>query len=321
LLQPLSKNEALHSSSLEGTHATPEQLLLFSLNPTEPKSVRDQSNAWLEVANYDSALKMGCQILQERPLSIAIVKELHARLLKGVRGGEKLSGHIRTQQVYIGPGTRFVPPPPHAVLDCLEALIRTAQAPRGQIDPLVLAFMIHYQFGAIHPFEDGNGRIGRVILSLLIWKWSNHHLPWLYMSAYFEKNKNEYFDALYDVSATGNWERWIEFCLHGTIEQAKDAIRRCELLVVLKKEMHRSCDDAARLHSIIDDLFNNYFITIPAVAATYNISYPTAKNDVARLIDRGILSELPGQRPKVYFSTEMRRICYNDDPDADRTVS
>lgn len=321
LLQPLSKNEALHSSSLEGTYATPEQLLLFTMNPVEPKSASDQSNAWLEVANYDNAMKIGCQILKERPLSLGVLKELHARLLKGVRGEEKHSGNFRNKQVYIGAKARFVPPPPHALTDCLEALIAVAHNPDPQIDPLILAFMIHYQFETIHPFEDGNGRIGRVLLSLLIWKWSNHYLPWLYMSAYYEKNKDEYFDSLYDVSAIGNWNRWIEFCLLGAVEQAKDAIRRCELLVALKKEMYRKCDDAARQHAIIDDLFMNFFVSIPLVAKAYGVSYPTAKNDIARLIERDILRELPNQHPKIFFSPEMRKICYDENPDAGQPYS
>jgi Fic family protein len=170
----------LKSSSLEGTYATPEQLLLFEIEPREPKSSKDPVNSWREVSNYSRALRIGQDLLSDLPISLRLIKELHKELLRGVRGENKNPGNFRRTQVHIGSDRRFIPPPPTKVKDCLndlELYIHT----ENNIDPLIAAFMVHYQFETIHPFMDGNGRVGRLLLSLMIFQNCNLKSPWLYL--------------------------------------------------------------------------------------------------------------------------------------------
>jgi Fic family protein len=165
LLRPLQRREALTSSSLEGTYATPEQLLLFEIDPKEPQSPNDPESAWQEVRNYSRALDLGLRLLLERPLTLNLIREIHRTLLMGVRGTNKDPGNFRRTQVHIGSDRRFIPPPPNEVMPCLYAL-ETAIHQEKSIDPLIFCFMAHYQFETIHPFLDGNGRVGRLLLSL-----------------------------------------------------------------------------------------------------------------------------------------------------------
>lgn len=181
-------------------------------------------------------------------------------------------------------------------------------------DPLVLCYLVHYQFETIHPFLDGNGRVGRLLLALMTWKECNLTMPWLYMSAFFERHKDEYISGLFDVSANGNWQGWIDFCLTGTIEQARDSIRRCDLLGRLKEEMHqRTTSGSGRLHQIVDGLFQTPMVTIPIVRDEMDVSYPTAKGDVEHLVNSGILAPLDVQsRPKVFYAPAIFSIAYKD---------
>ena len=201
LLRPLQQREALRSSSMEGTYATPEELLLYQAEPREPRSSDDRVNAWREVFNYGQALTAGKEILDEGyPLSLQLIRTLHAELLRGVRGEEKAPGEFRQRQVQVGAGGRFIPPPAHYLPECLEALEQSLAAQTG-IDPLIRAFMVHYQFEAIHPFNDGNGRVGRLLLSLHIYRSMELGSPWLYLSPFFERHKDDYIDSLFRVSA------------------------------------------------------------------------------------------------------------------------
>jgi len=166
LLKPLQHREALKSSSLEGTYATPEELLLFEMGPKEPKSQHDQVNSWKEVYNYGNALRKGQKLLaEELPISLRLIKELHKELLSGVRGNQRDPGNFRRSQVHIGSDKRFVPPPPNETTTCLHGLENFIHA-ENDIDPLIFCFLVHYQFETIHPFLDGNGRVGRLLLSL-----------------------------------------------------------------------------------------------------------------------------------------------------------
>ncbi len=188
-------------------------------------------------------------------------------------------------------------------------------------DPLVRAYVVHYQFEAIHPFLDGNGRVGRVLLALATYKWCEHATPWLYMSAFFDKYKDEYIDKLFGVSTKGDWHSWIEFCLRGTIEQANDSIKRCMQLREVKADYQcRLSTGSVRLMSIIDDLFDSPFVEVADLARRRRVSYPTAKSDIERLVQAGVLRELPNLRVKTYYSPRIFRIAYSDElsrePDA-----
>ncbi|MHC1729368.1 MAG: Fic family protein [Syntrophobacteraceae bacterium] len=315
LLRPLQRREALKSSILEGTHVFPEQLLLFEIAPKEPKSADDQANSWREVSNYGKALLLGQQLLDQIPISIRLFKELHTELMSGVRGHERNPGNFRTSQVHIGSDRRFVPPPPTEAVNCLYELEKFIHEHSG-IDALIFCFMVHYQFECIHPFSDGNGRVGRLLLSLMIHKRLNLTSPWLYLSAFFDKYKIEYIDKLFRISTHGDWYDWVLFCLRATIFQAKDSIKRFDELVLLRDSyMARvaGCGGSIRLHKIIEGLFSFPGTTIPRMAELCRISYPTAKNDIKILVENQIL--VPSgieTRPSFYLAPGIMKIAYED---------
>ena len=314
LLKPLQQREALRSSSLEGTFATPEQLLLFGIEPREPKSKNDPVNAWKEVFNYSNALRQGQELMTKIPISIRFIKQLHKILLSGVRGNQKDPGNFRKVQVHIGSDKRFVPPPPNEAIRCLnnlEVLIH-----KNKIDPLIFCFMVHYQFETIHPFLDGNGRVGRLLLSLMVYKLCNLSSPWLYLSAFFDKYKDEYINNLYNVSAKSDWDSWLLYCLRATIFQAKDSIKRFDQLVVLKEKYFKrvsDCGGSIRLHKLIEHLFETPVLSIPQAVKMLTITYPTAKNDIDILLKLKIIDDSNiEQRPKIFFAPEIMRIAYSD---------
>jgi Fic family protein len=315
LLRPLQRREALRSSSLEGTYATPEQLLLFEIDPREPKSASDPVSAWQEVWNYSRALELGLQILTKRPISLNLIRAMHQELLAGVRGSQKDPGNFRRSQVHIGSDRRFIPPPPNEVISCLDDFEKSIHKQK-RIDPLIFCFMAHYQFEAIHPFLDGNGRVGRLLLSLMIYDQYKLKKPWLYLSAFFDKYKDEYITLLFQVSSKGNWNDWIKFCLRGTIEQSKDSIRRFDELLDLRSQYMGLLDQSGgniRLNKLVEHLFESPAITIPQLAVMCGISYPTACTDIERLVRVGILMESNMvERPKIYFAPHIVDIAFGD---------
>jgi len=313
LLRPLQSREALRSSSLEGTYATAQELMLFELQPREPTSEKDPANAQLEVANYSRSLRHGMELMDSLSFSLRLIRNLHKVLLTGVRGRDKAPGEFRQSQNHIGSDYRFIPPPPNHLDGCLDNLEKELNSEKHPYDPLVYCYLLHYQFETIHPFLDGNGRVGRALLSLMIQKYCKLSMPWLYMSAYFEQYKDEYIDYLFGVSANGDWATWIKFCLIGTISQAKDSIIRCDALRKLKGIFHDQLDAAgSRAHSIIENLFTTPVLTIPSVAAAFNITYPTARNEVIKLVELQILKQLPDTYPKLYYCAPIFSIAYGD---------
>ncbi|MBC2710063.1 MAG: Fic family protein [Desulfosarcina sp.] len=312
LLRPLQQREAIRSSSLEGTYATPEQLLLFEIDPKEPKSHRDPVNSWKEVFNYGDALRLGQKLLTDLPISLRFIRELHKALMRGVRGFERDPGNFRRTQVHIGSDRRFIPPPANEVTESLNKFENYIHSD-STIDPLVFCFMAHYQFETIHPFLDGNGRVGRLLLSLMIYEKCSLTKPWLYLSSYFDKYKDEYIDKLFKVSAHGDWENWISFCLRGTIVASKDAIVRFDALVKLRETYQNVIRASFRLSQIIEGLFKSPIITIPQVARIHNVSYPTARSDVEKMVEIGILKKSEMQRrPEVFFAEKILKSAYSD---------
>lgn len=320
LLRPLQQREALKSSSLEGTYATPEQLLLFEIDPRIAKSQHNRANAWREVFNYGQALRQGQQLLNDIPVSLRLLRELHGELLKGVRGNRKNPGNFRRGQVHIGSDRRFVPPPAHEATNCLFELEEYVHR-ENRIDPLIFCFMVHYQFEAIHPFSDGNGRVGRLLLSLMIYKWCGLTSPWLYLSDFFEKHKDEYIDGLFNVSAKGDWAGWVRFCLLATFAAAKNSIKRFDKLVNLKTRYNQlvaSCGGSIRVPQIIDKLLHSPVVTIPRIASMFEVTYPTAKSDVDTLVKCGILvMSQEDSRTKLFVAPEIMEVAYGNSDDSD----
>jgi Fic family protein len=185
---------------------------------------------------------------------------------------------------------------------------------QDEFDPLVCCFIAHYQLEAIHPFSDGNGRIGRVVLSLMIYQWCKLSMPWLYLSPFFERYKDEYIDNLFKVSAEGAWSQWIKFCLRGVIHQANKAVETCQTLQELRTSMHDrvKADGNSRIHAIIEDLFSSPLIRIVDLAKMHSVRYATAKSDVSYLVKKGILSELEVAKVKTFYSAEIVKAAYGE---------
>lgn len=313
LLKPLQDRESLRSSSMEGTFATPEELLLFGNQPREPQAESDPANSWKEVWNYGRALEVGGELLRARPLSTVVIKEMHRTLLSGVRGSNKRPGEFRPDQVHIGSDRRYIPPPANLIADQMYAL-QAYMNGGGEVDPLVRSCLCHYQFEAIHPFIDGNGRVGRALLSLMIQHLLGHAMPWLYLSAYFERYRDEYVSLMFRISTEGAWDSWLGFCLRGTIEQANDAIRRCDALRSLQREYRERVDGKRpRVLMIVEELFSNPATTKQQLADRLGVAFKTAASDIDQLTTAGILAELPGSHhPTVYYAHEIVKVAYLD---------
>jgi len=314
LLRPLQTREAITSSSIEGTYVTPKQLLLYELDPQEPQTADERAADWKEVANYRRALTHGYELLSDIPICKRLIRELHETLMSGVRGEKKAPGRFRDCQVQIGSRARFVPAPHIEVEGLLDRLERYIHGEDEQFDPLVRSYLVHYQFEAIHPFKDGNGRIGRVLLALMTSLWHGHSQPWLYMSAYFEKYREEYVENLFQISTVGAWEQWIEFCLRGTVVQANDSIRRCHAFLDLRMQyLARIESPSARTHQLIEMLFDTPIITISWVSRAFQIAYHTAQADIERLVKAGILMEVPDEYPRTFGAKELIEAAYGDE--------
>jgi len=312
LLRPLQSREAIESSRIEGTYVTPEQQLLYELNPKEPSSPTSKVADWLEVFSYSAALKLGIEAMAEQPtITNVFIRQLHQRLMRGVRGSSKSPGKFRMCPVIIGSSGRFIPPPANEVDPLMTNLKEYINAEDQGIDPLVKCFLVHYQFETIHPFEDGNGRVGRLLLAMMICWELKHSMPWLYMSAYFEKYRDEYIECLFKISSEGQWSQWIEFCLRGTVEQANDSINRCHRFKELRIKLNGLVKSATpRSHKIIDLLFTSQMLTIPSLKKEFGISYATARSDIKRLEDSGILREIQEVRPRSFYCPELMKIAY-----------
>lgn len=312
LLQPLQSREAQLSSQLEGTYTDPQQQVLFEADPQYPTSKNDPNNAFQEVSNYRRALRLKLDGRNDLPLSLRLVRELHAILMSGVRGSDQRPGEFREIQNQIGFPARFVPPPPTelpAALDAFEKYLHSS----SDFDPLVKAFLTHYQFEAIHPFRDGNGRVGRLLLSLAIAEWCDLSSQWLYMSPFFEKRKKEYMDLLFNVSAQGAWESWMRFCLEGVVLQSVDAEKRCDKLLKLQIEFrNRMKGGSVRLSQLIDGLFSRPVITVGQYKTRFGVTYPTARLDLKKLEQAGIVQPLEGMEMITYYCAPIYTITFED---------
>lgn len=313
LLRPLSDREAIQSSRLEGTFATPKELLLFELQPKEPHSESDRLNDHREVFNYQQALNYG--MTNDLPLSLRLIRDLHGILLSGVRGRDKTPGDFRKVQVAIGATRRFTPPPHEKLDECLFPLETYLHDESSMFDPLVFCFLVHYQFETIHPFVDGNGRVGRLLLAMMLQQRCGLSKPWLYMSEFFERHRDEYTNRLFSVSTNAQWTEWIEFCLQGTLEQAKSTITRCRKLIGVREsytERVARVGGNVRLSRIVEGIFDSPLVQVSTLATKLEVTYPTAKADIDRLVQAGILHELLDISPKTFYAPEVFAVAYGD---------
>jgi Fic family protein len=313
ILKPLQQREAQLSSQLEGTITDPKQQVLFQADPRYPVSDTDPANAFREVYNYGRALRLRFDRTNPLPLSLRLLRDLHALLMDGVRGSEQKPGEFRTLQNQIGwPIARFVPPPPQHLTESLNSFEKYLHADNG-FDPLVKAFLAHYQFETIHPFRDGNGRVGRLLLALTIADWCKLSNQWLYMSAFFEKRKTEYMDLMLGVSTHGDWEAWIKFCLEGVVAQSADAEKRCDKLLKLHCKFHaRLKGGSVRLSRLVDSLFDSPVISVKQYTKIFGVTYPTARSDLKKLQAHGIVEELDKADLITYYSKPIYAITYEE---------
>jgi Fic family protein len=312
LLQPLQGREAQLSSQLEGTFTDPQQQVLFQDDPKYPTSKNDPNNPFREVFNYRRALLSRREGGIDLPISLRLIRELHEILMDGVRGSEQRPGEFRTIQNQIGYPARFVPPPPQHLPDALDAFEKYLYE-TGGFDPLVRAFLAHYQFETIHPFRDGNGRVGRLLLSLIIKDWCGLSDQWLYMSAFFEKRKREYMDLMLSVSTQGAWESWIRFCLEGVVIQSIDAEKRCDKLLMLHKDFHeRLKGGSVRLSKLVDRLFSSPVISVNQYKRRFAVTYPTARSDLRKLEAFGIVEPLENWEQITYYCPSIYRVTYGE---------
>lgn len=310
LITPFLRREAVLSSRIEGTQASISDVFIF-----EASGERVEARDTKEVVNYVYALNLGLERLSELPISVRLCNEVHARLTYGVRGEDKTPGQLRQHQNWIGSrGTaigdaRFIPPPPELVPDLMAEWERFVNEDI-EMPALVQCALMHYQFEAIHPYLDGNGRIGRLLIILFLCARGVLSTPLLYLSAYFEKHRDEHVDRLYRVSAAGEWEPWLEFFLCGVEEQARDALIRSRRV----RELHQQyCDllqaehQSANAFRLLDILFANPYVTAPRAAKALGITHEGAQGILKRLIRLGILEHIGGRWPRLYVARALLR--------------
>jgi Fic family protein len=295
--------EAVLSSKIEGTQATLGEILADEAGALVDRSPSDLQ----EVRNYIVALDYGLKRLSELPLSLRLLKEIHEKLMKGVRGDTSTPGEFRRSQNWIGrPGcllnqATYVPPPPSELMNCLGEFEKFLHVPFKP--PLIQIAMAHYQFEAIHPFLDGNGRVGRLLITLFLVERKILPSPLLYLSAYFESTRDQYYANLRAITEEGNWQRWLEYFLQGVARQAEDAISRAERinkkLAQWRKQVAGSSTKAPML--IIDLLAANPFLTIKKVAKDLKIAFTTAQRAVEKLEKLSIIKEVTrAKRDRTY---------------------
>lgn len=308
LIRPFITREAVLSSKIEGTQATLGEVLaneagvIGGVNPDDLQ----------EVHNYILALEFGLQRLKSLPLSLRLIKEIHAQLMQGVRGSHAAPGEFRRTQNWIGtPGctlntAKYVPPMPEQLTECLGEFERFLHD--ETLPPLIHIALCHYQFEAIHPFLDGNGRMGRLLITLLMIEKNILSTPLLYLSAFFEATRDEYYRQLYSVSSKGSWNEWLGYFLDGVALQSLDALSRAERINNLLSQWQTQVGHHGKLaaQEVIKYLAINPYFTTKKIAANLNVAFTTAQRAIAILEELGIIRQVSsGKRDRLYCATDI----------------
>lgn len=310
LVRPFVRREAVLSSRIEGTQASIQDVFAYE---ARQMALFESSSDVGEVVNYVRALEYGLDRLAKLPLSLRLIREIHARLMKGLPGEHLTPGEFRRSQNWIGPpgstieSAPYVPPPVDEMTRALDAFEKFLHEP-SDLPPLIRLGLIHYQFEAIHPFLDGNGRVGRLLISLLLCAWSLLPQPLLYLSAYFEANRQAYYDHLLAVSQTGAWEAWLSYFLAGVASQSRDAIKRIHRLQDLREQYRRRFQSgraAARLLQVVDLLFASPLITARQVEKSLKIDFTMAQRYINQLVKADLLQEVTGRARNRIFRADQ----------------
>jgi Fic family protein len=302
------RKEAVLSSQIEGTQASLIDVLEFESRALEPDNPQDVE----EVVNYVAAINHGLERLRTMPVSLRLIREIHQELMKGVRGAERNPGEFRRSQNWIGPGgctlagATYVPPPPHEMLRALDNLERFLHSPQP-MPTLIKVGLAHAQFETIHPFLDGNGRTGRLLITFLLCEQNILQRPLLYISYYFKRYRAEYYDRLQAVRDRGDWEGWLKFFLRGVYEVAQEAAVTARQIVNLKEEhrqlvLSRMGRKSGNAIAVLESLYFKPIFTVEHVANITNLSYPNANALIKQLIEIGLLQEITGQKRNRAFS-------------------
>ena len=303
------RKEAVLSSQIEGTQSSLSDLLMFENDEVPGAPIQDVQ----EVSNYVAAMNHGLQRLRSGfPLSLRLLCEIHDVLLSKGRGSEKQPGEFRKSQNWIG-GTRpgnasFVPPPPELVLDCMSSLELFLHEDRPDLPVLIKAGLVHVQFETIHPFLDGNGRLGRLLITFLMCAQNVIREPILYLSLYFKTHRTAYYDLLDRVRVKGDWEAWLDFFLTGVKDTADQAASAARRIVALFDEDQRRIEalgrPAASVLRVFQHMQRNPIVSIPATAQKIGISAPTVAKSLAHMRHLGILREITGRERHRLFVYE-----------------
>lgn len=306
LISPYMKREAVLSSRIEGTKASLSDLLIDEIE--DGATTRSVADDIKEVRNYVRAMERGIRLLSELPISLRLVREIHGELMQGVRGEKATPGEFRQSQNWIGPAgctpttAAFVPPPVPEMTQALhdwELFLHV----RDRIPDLIQCAMMHVQFETIHPFLDGNGRVGRLLITFFLMERKRIPQPLLYLSAYIDKHKSDYYDLLQRVRTHGDWNPWLRFFLQGVVEVSTAAGQQAKELHRLREEYRALLRDKPNSLIILDELFINPYMTISKAGKVLDKTPPTAKAAITVLEERKILKEVTGRQwGKFYVS-------------------
>jgi len=290
------RHEAVLSSQIEGTQSTLEDVLAFEVDAQLGDTPKDVE----EVVNYVRAMNHGLGRLAELPLSLRLLREVHAELMKGVRGGEKSPGEFRTSQNWIGErhstlrDAAFVPPPPHELMHALGQLEGFLHDTRDSVPLLIRCGLAHAQFETIHPFLDGNGRVGRLLITLMLCEAGALTRPLLYLSLFLKAHRAEYYDRLTAIRQHGHWEQWLVFFLRGVSSTALAATQTARDIVALRDTHRATVARNAKALTLLDHLFRHPTVSVKNVAKTMACTFPTASRLVADFETLGWLKEVTG---------------------------
>lgn len=307
LLYTYVRKEAVLSSQIEGTQSSLSDLLIYENKQAPGVPLSDVK----EVSNYVAALEHGLRRLKSGfPLSLRLIKEIHEVLLTGTRGSDKRPGEFRDSQNWIG-GTRpgnavYVPPPPHEVLPAMGALEKFIHGEPAQTPTLIKTALVHAQFESIHPFLDGNGRVGRLLIPLMLHTEGALTYPLLYISLYFKQRRTDYYDALMNVRLRGAWEDWLSFYLAGVEDVAKESAQTATKIVAMFEADHaklerlgRAAESALKVHGMLQ---KHCLLTLAAAQEELGLSLPTVIQTMSRLAKLGIVKEITGKQRKQVFA-------------------
>lgn len=310
LMRPFIKREAVLSSRIEGTQATLGELLAADAGIAVDRSPDDIR----EVGNYVTALEYGINRLSDLPLSLRLVTELHEKLMQGVRGEHATPGEFRRSQNWIGPpgctlqNASYIPPPVDELIPCLgawESFLHDQSLP-----PLIQVALIHSQFEAIHPFLDGNGRVGRLLITLFLIEKDILPTPLLYLSAFFEATRSDYYNRLAAVTEQAAWIEWIEYFLNGVARMSEDALSRAERINRLMQDWRQRIRGGSKVPSnIMRRLEENPYCSVKQVAEKLGVAFTTAQRGIEKLVSLDILTQIDtAKRNRVYCAQKIMDI-------------